>query len=192
MKKSIIISLITLFAFAGITFFSIASDSKEKDMNKTLYDYSALKIDSTEHSLGDYEGKVLLIVNVASKCGFTKQYAGLQELYEKYNGQGFEILGFPCNQFGGQEPGTEEEILDFCNTNFNVSFPMYAKVEVNGEHTHPVYKFLKENAEGFITDDIKWNFTKFLINKKGQVVERYAPQKEPMSIAPRIEKELAL
>src|SRR5690606_15072107 len=136
----------------------------------------------------DYQGKVLLIVNVASKCGFTPQYTGLEELYRKYRGQGLVVLGFPCNQFGSQEPGDEAEIRQFCSLNYDVSFPMFAKVDVNGDQAHPLFRFLKKEGRGVLgTEAIKWNFTKFLVDRDGQVVRRYAPTDTPE----RIEKDLA-
>ncbi|MCX8054303.1 MAG: glutathione peroxidase [Ignavibacteria bacterium] len=152
----------------------------------SIYDFSAKTIDGKEKSIADYKGKVLLIVNVASKCGFTPQYKGLEELYRKYKDSGLEILAFPCNQFGGQEPGTNEEIASFCSANYGVSFQIFDKIEVNGENAHPLYKFLKANAKGFINDEIKWNFTKFLVNQNGDVVDRFAPQTTPESIEKHI------
>jgi glutathione peroxidase len=154
----------------------------------TLYDLSAELNNGRNKSLGDYKGKVLLIVNTASKCGFTPQYEGLQSLYEKYKDRGLEVLGFPCDQFGHQEPGTNDEIKSFCQTNYGVSFPLFAKVEVNGVDAHPLYKLLKSKKGGLLGDNIKWNFTKFLVDKKGNVVERYAPTTPPVSIEPEIEK----
>jgi glutathione peroxidase len=146
----------------------------------SLYDLSARDITGAERSLGDYRGKVLLIVNVASRCGFTPQYTGLQALYRKYQDRGFEILGFPCNQFGSQEPGSEADIQAFCSTTYDVSFPLFAKVDVNGEHAHPVYRLLKGEKPGILgTEAIKWNFTKFLVNRQGEVVKRYAPTDKP-------------
>jgi glutathione peroxidase len=162
--------------------------SQENKMSGTIYNYSAKSIDGKEINLGDYKGKVVLIVNVASKCGFTKQYKGLEELYEKFKGKGLVILGFPCNQFGSQEPGTEDEIKTFCSTNYGVSFPMFAKIDVNGENAHPLYKFLTKEKSGLITDSIKWNFTKFLVDKDGKVVDRFAPTTTPESLAEKIEE----
>jgi len=154
----------------------------------SIYDIEVKDIDHNTVKLEKYRGKVMLIVNVASKCGFTGQYAGLQELYDKYHDKGLEILGFPCNQFLSQEPGTEEEIKNFCTTSFGVKFDMFSKIDVNGKNTHPLYKFLKQNAGGFLTDDIKWNFTKFLVDRNGKVIKRYAPSTEPKDIAADIEK----
>lgn len=148
-----------------------------------IYQYEAKKIDGSNSSLRDYEGEVLLIVNTASACGLTPQYEGLQSLYSEYKDKGFTVLGFPCNQFGAQEPGTEAEISDFCTTRFHVNFPMFAKIDVNGPGTHPLYRHLKERkpgAEG--KADIEWNFAKFLVNRKGEVVERFSPRTEPTAI----------
>ena len=154
----------------------------------SVYDYSAKTLDGAEQSLGDYRGKAMLIVNVASKCGFTPQYEGLEQMYRRNKDKGFVVLGFPCDQFGHQEPGNEEEIRNFCATTYDVSFPMYSKVEVNGGDTHPLYKHLKKEAKGLLgTEAIKWNFTKFLVDRNGRVVRRYAPTDTPQSI----EKELA-
>ena len=158
----------------------------------TVYDFSAKTITGEEKSLRDYEGKVLLIVNVASKCGFTPQYKGLQSVYEKYKEQGFEILGFPCNQFGGQEPGTEEDITSFCELNYGVSFPMFAKVDVKGEGAHPLYIYMTEQAPGiFGMKAVKWNFTKFLIGRDGKVIDRFAPKTKPADLEKEIEKILS-
>ncbi len=140
-----------------------------------LYKISVQDIDMNSVDLSDYEGKTLLIVNVASKCGFTPQYKDLQNLYEKYQDQGFEVLGFPCNQFGAQEPGTNDDVKAFCTLNYNVSFKMFDKIEVNGSDASPLFKYLKHESPGILgTEAIKWNFTKFLVNKKGQVVKRFA------------------
>ncbi len=174
--------LLILFAFINI---NCSSQTNGGNMS-SIYDFSAKTIDGKEKSLADYKGKVLLIVNVASKCGFTHQYKGLEELYRKYKDAGLEILAFPCNQFGGQEPGTNEEIASFCSTNYGVSFQIFDKIDVNGENAHPLYKFLKANAKGFINDDIKWNFTKFLVNQNGEVIDRFAPQTTPESIEKHI------
>ncbi|MFM1881301.1 MAG: glutathione peroxidase [Burkholderiaceae bacterium] len=142
-----------------------------------LPDIALTRLNGQTENLRDYAGKVLLVVNVASACGFTPQYKELQALYEEVNEAGFEILGFPCNQFGGQEPGTAEEIATFCDSRFGVTFPLFAKIEVNGANAHPLYQYLKSAAPGILgTEAIKWNFTKFLINREGDVVERYAPQ----------------
>lgn len=135
-----------------------------------------------EKSLSDYEGKVLLIVNTASKCGFTPQFQGLQKLYETYKDQGLEILGFPCNQFGKQDPGTDGSIESFCQQNYGVTFQMFSKIDVKGEHAHPLFTYLTEEAKGILTKQIKWNFTKFLIDKNGNVTKRFAPQTKPDDI----------
>jgi glutathione peroxidase len=156
----------------------------------SFYDYSAKLNDGTEKKLKDYKGKVLLVVNTASQCGFTPQYKGLQELYAKFKDRGLEVLGFPCDQFGHQEPGNDEEIKSFCELNYAVTFPLFAKIEVNGDNAHPVYKFLKSEKGGLLGDAIKWNFTKFLVDKQGNVVERYAPTTTPDRIAGDIEKQL--
>lgn len=147
-----------------------------------FYDYTVKDIDGNLVSMRDFEGKVVLVVNTASKCGFTKQYKGLEELYRKYKDKGFVIIGFPCNQFGGQEPGSESEIKNFCESTFEVSFPMMAKIDVNGENADPLYKFLKSEQGGILGDKIKWNFTKFLIDKKGNVVDRFSSAKTPEAI----------
>jgi len=154
----------------------------------TLYDLTAKRNNGRNQQLEDYKGKVLLIVNTASKCGFTPQYQGLQELYAKYKDRGFAVLGFPCDQFGHQEPGTDSEIKSFCETNYGVSFPLFAKIDVNGPNTHPVFEFLKGQKGGLLTDNIKWNFTKFLVDKKGKVVDRFAPMTTPAAIESQIEK----
>ncbi len=147
------------------------------------FDYSAKTIDGKEQSLSAYQGKALLIVNVASKCGFTPQYKGLEALYRKHKDAGLVVLGFPCDQFGHQEPGDEAEIKNFCSLNYDVSFPMFAKVDVNGDSAHPLYKFLKKEATGVLgTEAIKWNFTKFLVDRGGRVLKRYAPNDTPESI----------
>lgn len=188
MNKIFILSLIALLLIVGGIFMNLISQQDPQIKNGNIYQFTAKTIDGEEKSLSDYKGKVLLIVNVASKCGYTKQYKGLQELYEKYKDKGFEILAFPCNQFGGQEPGTNEEIKEFCTTNYNVTFQLFDKIDVNGDNAHPLYKYLTSQKGGFITDAIKWNFTKFLVDKNGNVIERYAPQTEPASIAEKIEK----
>jgi glutathione peroxidase len=151
-------------------------------------DFSAKTIDHQNVSLSQYLGNVILIVNVASKCGFTKQYAGLQKLYQQYASKGLVILGFPCDQFGHQEPGDEDEIKQFCSLTYDVSFPMFAKIEVNGDQAAPLYKWLKSSQPGLLgTESIKWNFTKFLLNRSGEVVTRYAPTTTPESLQRDIE-----
>ena len=154
----------------------------------SLYDFDLRTIDGRTVSMGDWRGKVLLIVNTASKCGFTPQYDGLEALQKRYADRGFAVLGFPCNQFGAQEPGTEADIDAFCRTSFGVDFPMFAKVDVNGSGTHPLYAALKKAAPGLLgSEAIKWNFTKFLIDRQGEVVERFAPVTKPEAIASKIE-----
>lgn len=149
-----------------------------------IYDVEVTTIDGTLQKMDMYRGKTLLIVNVASQCGFTPQYEGLQALYERYRDNGFVVLGFPCNQFGHQEPGNEAEIQSFCSLNYNVTFPMFAKIEVNGDDAHPLYRHLKSAKKGLLgTEAIKWNFTKFLIGPDGTVLKRYAPTDSPVSIA---------
>jgi len=156
-------------------------------MNKLLYDYSVTSMGGKEIQLSNYKDKVLLIVNTASKCGFTPQFEGLQKLYEKYSEKGFVVLGFPCNQFGKQDPGANEEIKSFCSLNYGVTFPVFSKIEVNGENAHPLYKMLKEKKSGFFSKKIKWNFTKFLIDRKGNVVKRFSPATEPTRLEKYIE-----
>jgi glutathione peroxidase len=152
-------------------------------------DFQATSLDGKPVDLAQYRGKVLLIVNTASKCGFTPQYQGLETVYRELHGRGLEVLGFPCNQFGSQEPGTEEEIGAFCEKNYGVSFPMFAKVDVNGDEAHPLWKYLKGEAPGVLgTEGIKWNFTKFLIGRDGKVAKRYAPTTKPEEIAGDIER----
>jgi glutathione peroxidase len=160
-------------------------------LSMTVYDFSATLNDGTQKNLSAYKGKILLIVNTASQCGFTPQYKGLQELYAKYHDRGLEVLGFPCDQFGHQEPGNDNEIKSFCEVNYGVNFPLFSKIEVNGDDAHPLYKFLKNEKGGLLGDAIKWNFTKFLVDKQGTVVERFAPQTTPEKIAADIERELA-
>lgn len=163
----------------------------ENKTNQNFYDFSVNNDKNQQTSLGQYKGQVTLVVNVASKCGFTPQYAGLEALYREYKNQGFNILGFPCNQFGAQEPGSNEEIQQFCSLTYNVSFPILAKVDVNGENAATVYKWMKSTAPGILgTEAIKWNFTKFLIGKDGKVIERYSPQTDPKDIAKDIQKAL--
>ena len=203
---------LTLVAAAVVGLLSCKSNAS--DMN-TIYDFTALSNKGKEVNFADYQGKVLLIVNTASKCGFTPQYDGLEALYQKYKDQGLVIIGFPCDQFGHQEPGTDEQIEEFCRINHGVTFPLMSKIEVNGEGAHPIYQWLKSQAgfAGFdpahpltkILDemftkadpdyaskpDIKWNFTKFLISKEGKVVSRFEPTTEPQGMEESIEKALA-
>jgi glutathione peroxidase len=155
----------------------------------SVYDFSATAIDGTEQTLEPYRGQALLIVNTASKCGFTGQYEGLEALHRDYADRPFQVLGFPCNQFGRQEPGQASEIAGFCATTYGVDFPMFDKIEVNGPNRHPLYAWLTSQKKGLLgTRDIKWNFTKFLTDREGRVVARYAPQVEPSAIAADIEK----
>ncbi len=156
-----------------------------------VHEYTVDDIGGKPVRLTQYDGDVLLIVNVASACGFTPQYKGLEALQQKFHARGFAVLGFPCNQFGAQEPGTEAEIAQFCDLNYHVTFPMFAKVDVNGDGAAPLYKFLKSEKPGILgSEAIKWNFTKFLVDRKGAVIKRYAPNDTPESIAPDIEKAL--
>jgi glutathione peroxidase len=155
----------------------------KKAMTRSIYDFSVPTITGEEKSLADYKGKVLLVVNTASKCGFTPQFAGLESLYTKFADKGFAVLGFPCNQFGSQDPGSNDEILSFCQQNYGVSFPMFAKIDVNGSNAHPLFEYLKEQAPGVLgSKAIKWNFTKFLVDRNGKVVSRYAPATKPADI----------
>lgn len=149
-------------------------------MENSIYDFEVKTIDGETVRLDRYRGKTLLIVNTASQCGYTPQYTGLEALYQKYQTRDLVVLGFPCNQFGEQEPGDEKEIKEFCSLRFNVSFPMFAKVDVNGDAAHPLYQFLKKQSKGILgTESVKWNFTKFLVDKTGKVRERYAPNVKP-------------
>lgn len=158
----------------------------------TAYDFSATDIEGQPQSLSGYAGKVLLIVNVASKCGFTPQYAGLEQLWRDYRDRGLVVLGFPCDQFGHQEPGDEAAIRDFCSLNYEVDFPLFAKIDVNGPAAHPLWRWLKDEKSGLLgIDAIKWNFTKFLIGRDGAVIKRYAPGDEPESLRTAIEAALA-
>lgn len=153
-----------------------------------IYAFSAETLNGETVSLADYQNKVLLIVNTASQCGFTPQYKGLQEIYERYSERGFAVLGFPCNQFGKQEPGSAEQIGSFCEKNFGVTFPLFAKIEVNGANAHPLFKFLSEEAPGVLgTEGIKWNFTKFLVDREGNVITRFGSMTKPDSITKDIE-----
>jgi glutathione peroxidase len=156
----------------------------------TLADFSATRIDGREVDLADFSGQVVLVVNTASQCGFTPQYQGLQKLHDTYADRGFSVLGFPCDQFGGQEPGTEEEIASFCERNFGVTFPLFAKVEVNGSGAHPLFRWLRSEKGGLLGSRIKWNFTKFLVDHDGRVLRRYGPTTAPDRIAADIEAAL--
>ncbi|NRR33660.1 glutathione peroxidase [Oxalobacteraceae bacterium] len=158
----------------------------------TIYDFSADSLSGAPTDLSQYKGKVLLIVNTASKCGFTPQYQGLETVYQQFKDKGVEVLGFPCNQFGGQEPGQAEEIGAFCEKNYGVNFPLFAKIDVNGSDAHPLFQRLKKDAPGLLgTEAIKWNFTKFLVGKDGKVFKRYAPATKPEELIGDIEKLLA-
>ena len=155
----------------------------------TVYDFSARDIDGNEQPLSKFKGEALLIVNVASKCGFTPQYTGLEELQKEFHGKGFEVLGFPCDQFGHQEPGDEAEIKNFCSLTYDVSFPMFAKIDVNGSDAHPLYDWLKKEKSGLLgIGAIKWNFTKFLVDRDGNVIRRYAPTDKPEAIGKDVAK----
>lgn len=166
-----------------------AAVKKEADVADTVYEFEAKTLDGKDKSLSDYRGKVLLIVNTASKCGFTPQYDGLEKLYKDNKAKGFEVLGFPCNQFGAQEPGDAAEIGAFCKKNYGVDFQMFEKVDVNGEKAHPLWKFLQSEKRGaFNTESIKWNFTKFLVDRNGVVQKRYAPNVKPEDIAADLQK----
>ncbi|MGF2735100.1 glutathione peroxidase [Marinobacter sp. DUT-1] len=155
----------------------------------SIYDFTVRDIQGNEQSMEAYRDKVLLIVNTASKCGFTPQFEGLQALYKDLNEQGLEVLGFPCNQFMNQDPGTDESISQFCSLNYGVDFPMFAKIEVNGDGTHPLYRFLKQEARGLMgSEKVKWNFTKFLVDRNGRVVRRYPPTAKPEAIRKDIEE----
>ena len=156
-----------------------------------LTDFTARTLDGEEQDFAQFKGQVVLVVNTASKCGFTPQYEGLQKLHETYAEQGLTVLGFPCNQFGGQEPGDAAQIGSFCQNNYGVTFPMMEKVEVNGPHSHPLYEWLRAEKGGLLGGKIKWNFTKFLVGRDGQVIERYAPTTKPEKLAADIEKALA-
>lgn len=157
----------------------------------TAFDFSATDIEGKERALSEFRGKALLVVNTASKCGFTPQYAGLEQLWRDYGAKGLVVLGFPCDQFGHQEPGDEAEIRQFCSLTYDVSFPMFAKVDVNGPKAHPLFNWLKSEKAGFLgTEGIKWNFTKFLVGRDGKVLKRYAPTDKPESLRQDIEKAL--
>jgi glutathione peroxidase len=157
----------------------------------TLGDFKATAIDGSETDLSAYDGQVVLVVNTASQCGLTGQYAGLQELHDSYADQGFTVLGFPCNQFGDQEPGDEAEIGAFCERNYGATFPMFAKIDVNGDEAHPLFEWLKDERPGLLGGKIKWNFTKFLVGRDGQVLERFSPTTEPEKLGDKIEDALA-
>lgn len=155
---------------------------------ENIYDFVVQKSNGEDYKLEEYKGKVMLIVNTASECGFTPQFEGLQALYEKYKDQGFVILGFPCNQFGSQEPGSGAEANQNCKINYGVTFPIHEKVDVKGENQHPLFRYLTDAAKGMLSEKIKWNFTKFLVDRDGNVVSRFSPQKKPAQIEKDIEK----
>ena len=172
-----------IFIVASVVVLTLSATSKSKNnMTKTIYNIKVKTNEGKEIALSEYKNKVLLIVNTASECGYTPQYTGLEELYKKYAKQGFEVLAFPCNQFGSQEPGTNAQIKDFCESFYKVTFPIFDKIEVNGENSIELYKFLKSDAVGLGTEDIKWNFTKFLVNRDGVPVKRYASAITPEAI----------
>lgn len=156
----------------------------------SIYSFSAKRLDGTLVSLSEFQGQVCLIVNTASECGFASQFKGLQELYDRYKERGFTVLAFPCNQFGGQEPGDSAEIQSICERNYGVTFPVFEKVDVKGKESHPLFQYLVKAAPGFLFEDIKWNFTKFLVDREGNVVKRYAPTKKPEDLAQEIERYL--
>ncbi|MDN4753305.1 glutathione peroxidase [Porphyromonadaceae bacterium W3.11] len=160
-------------------------------MKENFYEFEATTLQGKTVSMKEYKGKVVLVVNTASKCGLTPQLEGLEELYEKYKEEGFVILGFPCNQFANQEPGDEKSISEGCVINYGVTFPMFSKIDVNGKDAHPIYKYLKKQLGGFLSSSIKWNFTKFLIDKNGKPIKRFAPQKKPESIERYIQDALS-
>lgn len=153
----------------------------------SIYDFKLIDIDENPRSMDEFKGKVLLIVNTASNCGFTGQYKGLEALYQQYKDQDFEVLGFPCDQFGNQEPGDHEEIKGFCELNYGVTFPLFEKINVNGDEAHPLFQFLTKEKPGLVGKGIKWNFTKFLVDRKGNVIERFAPVVEPEKLKSKIE-----
>lgn len=173
---------------AVIILLTMSAHAKEDQMS-TIYDFEVETIKGETSTLAPYKEKVMLIVNVASKCGFTPQYEGLETLYQNYKDRGLVVLGFPCNQFKSQEPGTEQEIQNFCTVNFGVTFPLFSKIDVNGDNTHPLYAYLKSQRPGLLgSESIKWNFTKFLVDREGNVIERYASATKPKEIAKDIER----
>lgn len=200
-KTAIVCAALLALAGAGLAAESAgggkASGKEQKKakggaMQKTIYDFTVKDAEGGEYKLSELKGKVVLVVNVASKCGFTPQYKGLEELYAKYSAQGLAVIGFPCNQFGGQEPGTNAEIQHFCRLNYGVTFPVMGKLEVNGAGADPLYVHLKNSAPGLLgSEAIKWNFTKFLVDRTGKVIARYAPATKPEELAQDIEKALA-
>lgn len=184
-----------LFLLTGLLLFTFVNlfsqnDSKTEEMkNKnSFYDFSATTVEGEEISMDAYKDKVVLIVNTASECGFTPQFEGLEKLHDMYADKGLVVLGFPCNQFGNQDPGSDAEIASFCQLNYGVSFQMFSKIDVNGDDAHPIYKFLKSEKGGLFGSKIKWNFTKFLLDKNGKVVDRYASTTKPLNIEKDIKK----
>lgn len=186
MKQILYMSILATL-FAGC----FANKSNAEEKKQSFYDFTAIDIKGNEVKMSDYKDSVVLVVNTASKCGFTPQFEGLQELHEKYKGQGLVILGFPSNQFGNQDPGSNQEIQEFCQINYGVTFRMFSKIEVNGENAHPLYQFLKTELPGSPGKGIKWNFTKFLIAKDGIPVKRFGSSVKPEKIAKDIERELS-
>lgn len=184
MKKNVILLCLTFFVLSTI-------NAKEKKSTENFYQFKAKSLEGKEISMKEYKGKVVLVVNTASKCGFTPQYEGLEALYKKFKDKGLVILGFPCNQFGGQEPGNATEISNFCSLKYGVSFPMFSKIEVNGDNAHPLYKFLKTQLPGTLGNELKWNFTKFLLDRNGKPIQRYGSTTKPENITEDIEKLLA-
>lgn len=193
--KNLIIIVIMALAIAGCSSVKKNGES-EKNANQvalnsttqTFYDFSALNMQGKEIKLSDYKGKIVLVVNTASKCGFTPQFADLEELYKKYSSRGFVVLGFPSNQFANQDPGSNDEILEFCKANYGVTFPMFEKIDVNGENAHPVYTYLKNSVPNAEPEKIKWNFTKFLIGKDGKTLKRYESRVKPADIEADIQE----
>ncbi len=189
---SILMGILGLAAVGGLAIASVSGPAKKDNESASVYGFKVKTIDGKDVTLAKYKGKVLLIVNVASKCGYTPQYKGLEALYEKYKDQAFEILGFPCNQFKSQEPGTESQIKSFCESNYGVKFPLFAKIEVNGDNAHPLYQFLKKaepDPDG--KTDIGWNFTKFLIDRQGHPLKRFVSKQTPEEIDSEIQAVVA-
>jgi len=180
--------LTLLLLVSSLSLFFLNKQINAMENNQNVYEFSANLINGQKVKLSDYKNQVLLIVNTASECGNTPQYKGLEELYQKYKSKGFTVLAFPCNQFGEQEPGTSEEINNFCKENYNISFPLFEKVDVNGEKSHPLFQYLRKNTKGLLTKDIKWNFTKFLVGKDGVVIKRFSPKTKPETLTKDIEE----
>ena len=178
----------TTFSGALLLIALLFKPDKMEAQVQTVYDFEVRDITGEQYDLHQHEGQVILIVNTASQCGFTSQLEGLEKMYEDYKDQGFTILGFPCNQFGGQEPGDEQSIIDGCMVNYGVTFPMFSKVNVNGKDAHPLFTFLKTERPGFPGERIKWNFTKFLIDRNGNIVKRFGPTDTPAKIAKRVQE----